>query len=140
MKPVALILDSEALSLLLRDDRAMVARIKAARQERVPVLVSAMTIIEADDHKIHPARAAYVLSRLQIVPVDADMASHATRLLRAAGLHGHKYAIDAAVTALALAQRGDATVLTSDVEDIEMLRDADDQELRSGRNLLVRKV
>jgi hypothetical protein len=42
-------------------------------------------------------------------------------LLRAAGLHGHKYAIDAMLCATALQHPGRVTILTSDVEDIGLL-------------------
>ena len=45
----------------------------------------------------------------------------AATLLRTAGLHGHKYAIDAMACATALAQSGRITILTSDVEDITLL-------------------
>lgn len=42
-----LVLDSQALSLLLHNDRQMVTRIEAARRVGVPVLVSALTVVEA---------------------------------------------------------------------------------------------
>ncbi|BDH08770.1 hypothetical protein HEK131_59970 [Streptomyces seoulensis] len=38
-----------------------------------------------------------------------------------AGLHGHKYAIDAMLCATALQHPGRVTILTSDVEDIGLL-------------------
>ncbi|MFB8176684.1 hypothetical protein ACFC8N_11570 [Streptomyces sp. NPDC055966] len=41
--------------------------------------------------------------------------------LRAAGLHGHKHAIDAMLCATALQYPGRVTILTSDVEDIGLL-------------------
>lgn len=42
-------------------------------------------------------------------------------LLRTVGLHGHKHAVDAMLCATALAQPGRVTVLTSDVDDVQML-------------------
>ena len=54
-------------------------------------------------------------------PVTQALAQTAAALLRNAGLHGHKYAIDAMLCATALANPGPVTVLTSDVEDIGML-------------------
>lgn len=42
-------------------------------------------------------------------------------LLREAGLHGHKYAIDAIVAVTALHQPGPVVMLTSDVEDMTKL-------------------
>lgn len=44
-------------------------------------------------------------------------------ILADTGLHGHKYAIDAMLSATALAAPGPATVLTSDPEDITALCD-----------------
>jgi hypothetical protein len=49
------------------------------------------------------------------------VAQSAAALLRAAGLHGHKYAIDAILCATALQHPGRVTILTSDVEDIGLL-------------------
>ncbi len=54
-------------------------------------------------------------------PVTEPIARHAAALLADAGLHGHKYAIDAMLSATALAAPGPATILTSDPEDITML-------------------
>ncbi|RAY14768.1 hypothetical protein DPM19_13595 [Actinomadura craniellae] len=56
-----------------------------------------------------------------IAPVTAEIARHAAGLLADAGLHGHKYAIDAMLSATALAAPGPVTVLTSDPDDIANL-------------------
>ncbi|MGW7361318.1 hypothetical protein ACWGI0_33050 [Streptomyces sp. NPDC054802] len=50
-----------------------------------------------------------------------QVARRASKLLAAAGLHGHKYALDAIVTATALASPSPVTVLTSAPEDLLML-------------------
>lgn len=50
-----------------------------------------------------------------------SIARHAAALLADTGLHGHKYAIDAMLSATALAAPGPATVLTSDPEDLTTL-------------------
>ncbi|MGX2994848.1 PIN domain-containing protein [Streptomyces sp. JNUCC 64] len=114
----SLVLDSEALSLLLRDDRGMAARIEASRQAGVPVLVSALTIVEAVQGRTDLARLKWVLSRLRVEPVSQEDSLTAVTLLRdAGGLHGHKYAIDALVAALALRAPAPAIVLTSDRDD-----------------------
>ncbi|MFJ7201971.1 PIN domain-containing protein [Streptomyces sp. NPDC098789] len=114
----SLVLDSEALSLLLRNDRQMVARIEASRQAGVTVLVSALTIVEAVQGKTDSARLGWVLSRLRVEPVSQEDALTAVGLLRdAGGLHGHKYGIDALVAALALRAPAPAVVLTSDRDD-----------------------
>lgn len=48
-------------------------------------------------------------------------AKAAAQLLKAAGLHGHKYAIDATVAEMALRQPGPVAMLTSDVDDMARL-------------------
>ncbi|QIQ02968.1 PIN domain-containing protein [Streptomyces liangshanensis] len=116
--PRSLVLDCQALSLLLRDDRKMAARIEASRQAGVPVLVSVLTIVEAVQGKTDLARLHWVLSRLRVEPVSQEDALTAVALLRdAGGLHGHKYAVDALVAALALRAPAPAVVLTSDRDD-----------------------
>ncbi|MDX3325886.1 PIN domain-containing protein [Streptomyces sp. ME02-6979-3A] len=114
----SLVLDSEALSLLLRNDRGMAARIEASRQAGVPVLVSALTIVEAAHGKTGLSRLKWVLSRLRVEPVSQEDSLTAVALLQDAGwLHGHKYAIDALVAALALRVPAPVIVLTSDRDD-----------------------
>ncbi|MFF3552859.1 type II toxin-antitoxin system VapC family toxin [Streptomyces tsukubensis] len=114
----SLLLDSEALSLLLRGDRKMVARMEASRQAGVTVLVSALTVVEAAYGKTDLAKLNWFLSRLRVEPVSTEDALAAVKLLRdAGGLHGHKYAIDALVAALALRSAPPVVVLTSDRDD-----------------------
>ena len=50
-----------------------------------------------------------------------DEARLAHRLLAAGKLHGHKYAIDAVLAVIARQQKGQVTVFTSDVDDLEKL-------------------
>ncbi|MEV3871726.1 DNA-binding protein [Streptomyces sp. NPDC049906] len=114
----SLVLDSEALSLLLRNDRRMAARIEASRQAGVPILVSALTIVEAVHEKADLARLKWVLSRLRVEPVSQEDSLTAVMLLQdAGGLHGHEYAIDALVAALSLRVPAPVIVLTSDRND-----------------------
>ncbi|MFE7809126.1 type II toxin-antitoxin system VapC family toxin [Streptomyces sp. NPDC057430] len=128
----SLVLDSEALSLLLRNDRKMAARIEAARQVGAPVLVSALTIVEAVQGKTDLARLKWVLSRLRVEPVSQEDSLTAVALLRdAGGLHGHKYAIDALVAALALRVPAPVIVLTSDRDDWSKL---------CGKRVIIRDV
>ncbi|MFJ1783622.1 type II toxin-antitoxin system VapC family toxin [Streptomyces anulatus] len=128
----SLVLDSEALSLLLRNDRGMAARIEASRQVGVPVLVSALTIVEAVHGKTDLARLKWVLSRLRVEPVSqADSLTAVALLQGAGGLHGHKYAIDALVAALALRVPAPVIVLTSDRDDWSKL---------CGKRVIVRDV
>ncbi len=50
-----------------------------------------------------------------------EEAKAASALLMGAALHGHTYAIDAAVAAIALKQRHPVVMLTSDVDDMTKL-------------------
>lgn len=114
----SLVLDSQALSLLLRNDRQMITRIEAARRVGVPVLVSALTVVEAVYGKTDTARLRWLLSRLQVQDVtQADSLTAVQLLIDAGGLHGHKYAIDALVAAMALRSPAPVLVLTSDRDD-----------------------
>ncbi|KUO15433.1 type II toxin-antitoxin system VapC family toxin [Streptomyces dysideae] len=114
----SLVLDSQALSLLLRNDHLMVTRIEAARRVGVPVLVSAPTVVEAVYGKTDTARLHWVLSRLQVQDVtQADSLTAVQLLSDAGGLHGHKYAVDALVAAMALRVPAPVLVLTSDRDD-----------------------
>ncbi|MEU9204398.1 PIN domain-containing protein [Streptomyces sp. NPDC048332] len=114
----SLVLDSEALSLLLRNDRGMAARIEASRQAGIPVHVSALTIVEAVHGETDLSRLKWVLSRLRVEPVSQEDSLTAVALLQdAGGLHGHTYAIDALVAALSLRLPAPVIVLTSDRDD-----------------------
>jgi hypothetical protein len=100
----------------------MTARLAVALEDDIRVVISAATIVEADHDKVHPARLAWTLSRLTVEPLTKDLARQASDLLKSAGLHGHKYAIDAMVTATAIAATDKPVqVLTSDADDIEKL-------------------
>lgn len=66
-------------------------------------------------------RLRWVLSRVKVEPVTEDAARASAELLKAAGLHGHKYAIDATVAEVALRQPGPVVMLTSDVDDMARL-------------------
>lgn len=114
----SVVLDSQALSLLLRNDRALTARIEATRRAGLPVRVSALTVVEAVHGKTDMPRLRWYLSRLRLEPVTPEDSLEAVNLLReAGGLHGHKYAIDALVAAMALRSPSPALILTSDRDD-----------------------
>ncbi|GHF14497.1 DNA-binding protein [Streptomyces griseoluteus] len=128
----SLVLDSEALCLLLRDDRRMAARVEASRQAGIPVLVSALTIVEGVRGKTDLARLRWPLSRLRVEPVSQEDSLTAVTLPRdAGGLHGHEYAIDALVAALALRVPAPVIVLTSDPDDWSKL---------CGNRVIIREV
>ncbi|MBC3843011.1 DNA-binding protein [Streptacidiphilus sp. 4-A2] len=116
-----LVLDSEGLSKLVDDHEPVVALVAEARRRGMEVVISALTIIEAAHGRIDRARLAWVLSGLRIVHIGDEEAKAASALLVSAGLHGHKYAIDAVVAEMALRQQRPVVVLTSDVDDMAKL-------------------
>ncbi|MFH8284880.1 PIN domain-containing protein [Streptomyces antibioticus] len=117
----ALVLDSESLAKAVQRDREIHEWLTAARDADLPVITSAAVLVEVIHPKINDAALKWTLSRLNVEPVTQSVAQSAAALLRAAGLHGHKHAIDAILCATALQHPGRVTILTSDVEDIELL-------------------
>jgi len=115
------LLDSEGLSRLIRDDRKVMAILEQAWRDDLVVAASALTLVEARDPRTHQARFDWAVSRIDIIPVSEEIARLASKLLAQAGLHGHSHAIDAVVAATALSGPGLAAVLTSDPDDMSTL-------------------
>ncbi|WP_435614144.1 DNA-binding protein [Streptomyces coelicoflavus] len=116
-----LVLDSEGLSKLLDDDETVVALVAEARSRGMEVAICSLTIIEAVHARTNKARLSWLLSGLRVIPVGDEEAKAASALLMGAGLHGHKYAIDAAVAEAALRQQRPVAMLTSDIDDMTKL-------------------
>ncbi|MFI6011348.1 DNA-binding protein [Streptomyces sp. NPDC051243] len=116
-----LVLDCEGLSKFVGDHEPVVALIAEARKRGMEVVISALALIEAVHRKTDSKRLAWVLSGLRIAPVGDEEAKSASTMLINAGLHGHEYAIDAAVAEMALRQRRPVVMLTSDVDDMTKL-------------------
>ncbi|WP_431042934.1 DNA-binding protein [Streptomyces sp. P1-3] len=116
-----LVLDSEGLSKLLSDDESVVALVAEARRRGMEAVICALTVIEAVHARTDRARLRWILSGLRIAPVGEEEVKAASALLMDAGLHGHKYAIDAAVAAIAVKQKRPVVMLTSDVDDMTKL-------------------
>ncbi|MGW4746288.1 DNA-binding protein [Streptomyces sp. NPDC004290] len=116
-----LVLDSEGLSKLLADDETVVALVAEVRSRGMEVVICALTIIEAVHARTNKARLSWLLSGLRVVAVGDEEAKAASALLTSAGLHGHKYAIDAAVAEATLRQQRPVVMLTSDVDDMSKL-------------------
>lgn len=116
-----LVLDSEGLARAVLRDRAVTAWLALARADDLRVATSAATLVEVVHPRINRPALEWTLSRIVVEPVTEQIARHATALLADAGLHGHKYAVDAMLGATALAAPGPVTVLTSDPEDLTAL-------------------
>jgi predicted nucleic acid-binding protein len=116
-----LVLDREGLAKAVSRDRVITAWLALARADDLRVITSAATLVEVTHPRINRAALEWTLSRLVVEPITESIARHASALLADTGRHGHKYAIDAMLSATALAAPGPVTVLTSDPEDITTL-------------------
>ncbi|MFE2219348.1 type II toxin-antitoxin system VapC family toxin [Streptomyces canus] len=116
-----LVLDGEGLAKAVLRDRTVTGWLALARADDLRVITSAATLVEAVHPRINRPALEWTLSRLVVEPVTEAIARHAAALLADTGLHGHKYAIDAMVSATALAAHAPVTVLTSDPEDLNSL-------------------
>ncbi|MFJ8077327.1 type II toxin-antitoxin system VapC family toxin [Streptomyces sp. NPDC096176] len=116
-----LVLDSEGLAKAVLRDRTVTAWLALARADDLRVITSAATLVEVVHPRINLPALEWTLSRLVVEPVTEPIARHAAVLLADAGLHGHKYAIDAMLSATALAAPGPITIMTSDPEDLTAL-------------------
>ncbi|MFJ9886180.1 hypothetical protein ACIQRW_09975 [Streptomyces sp. NPDC091287] len=121
MKDICFVLDSEALSRIALRDRTFTGILTKAHQSGIRVVTGSMTLIEAYHGKIRMPAWNWAMARVVVEPVTKDIADEAIRLLRDAGLHGHKYAIDAALAAIANRQPGRTALFTSDVDDLGKL-------------------
>ncbi|MGW8764694.1 PIN domain-containing protein [Streptomyces sp. NPDC055815] len=121
MTEICYVLDSEGLSRAVRGEPVMRARLKDAHRAGIRVMTSSMTMIEAYHSKVPYAAWKWFLSQITVEPVTEEIAESAITLLKDAGLHGHKYAIDAALAVIAGRQRGLVTVFTSDEDDMTRL-------------------
>ncbi|MFD5557946.1 DNA-binding protein [Streptomyces sp. NPDC127068] len=65
---------------------------------------------------VWPARCGCLRVGLRVIAVRDEEAKAASALLMGAGLHGHQYAIDAAVAEAALRQQRPVVMLTSDID------------------------
>jgi predicted nucleic acid-binding protein len=116
-----LVLDCEGLSKLVGDHEPTVAMVAEARGRGMEVVINALTIVEATHRRTGKTRLNWLLSGLRISPVGDKEAKAASDLLLNAGLHGHKYAIDAAVAEMAIRQPRPVVLLTSDTDDMSKL-------------------
>ncbi|MEV0226496.1 PIN domain-containing protein [Streptomyces sp. NPDC050704] len=117
----SLVLDSEGLSAWIAQDRKVSMAMDSAQRKETDLVISANTIIEVAHAGTNMARLAWLLSRIKVEPVTEQSAKAAAKLLKDAGVHGRKYAIDATVAEAALRQPGPVAILTSDTADMRKL-------------------
>ncbi|MET8008513.1 DNA-binding protein [Streptomyces sp. NPDC005271] len=116
-----LVLDSEGLAKAVLRDRTVTGWLALARADDLRVITSTATLVEVVHPRINRPALEWTLSRVVVEPVTDAVARHAAALMADTGLHGHKYAIDAMLSATVLAAPGPTTVLTSDPENITAL-------------------
>jgi hypothetical protein len=114
----ALVLDAGALVAVDRDDRAMVARLRAARDHGLELRSSAIVISQVwRDPSGRQARLAHLLRAVDVRPVDHELARQAGVLI---GRAKTSDPIDA--TVVLVAEDGDR-IVTSDPDDMGRLAD-----------------
>lgn len=113
-----LVLDSEGLAKAVQRDRTVTGWLELARLDDMRVITSAATLVEVIHPRINRPALQWILARLIVEPVSEAVARNAAALLGDSGLHGHKYAIDAMLSATALAAPGPTIILTSDPDDL----------------------
>ncbi|MDT0308651.1 hypothetical protein RM780_17030 [Streptomyces sp. DSM 44917] len=121
MTPRVFVWDCEALSRAVRGDRRMALLLKLAGEGEARLVTSPMTLVEAYDGRVPERRWDWVLSRVTVTSVGKQEAKQARLLLKHAGMHGHKHAIEAVLAVIARGQRGEVTVFSSDAGDMERL-------------------
>ncbi|MGK3107700.1 PIN domain-containing protein [Streptomyces sp. WAC05858] len=115
------VLDSQGLSAWVAQDRKVLAMFQVFHGMGADLVVSANTIVEVSHSRVNLPRLNWALSRVKVEPVTEQAAKAAAELLKSAGLHGHKYALDATVAEAALHQLPPVAVLTSDTDDMAKL-------------------
>ena len=126
-----LVLDSEGLAKAVLRAREVTQWLALALADDLRVITSAATVVEVAHPRLNRPALEWTLSRVVVEPVTEPIARRATAILAEAGLHGHRHAIDAMLSATALAAPRPVTVLTSEPEDIATL---------CGRNVTIIKV
>ncbi|MFS7872565.1 PIN domain-containing protein [Streptomyces asiaticus] len=115
------VLDSQGLSAWVAQDRKVLAMFQVFHGMGADLVISANTIVEVSHSRMNLPRLNWALSRVKVEPVTEQAAKAAAELLKSAGLHGHKYALDATVAEAALRQPSPVAVLTSDTDDMAKL-------------------
>ncbi|MFD3788538.1 PIN domain-containing protein [Streptomyces cyaneofuscatus] len=115
------VLDSEGLSAWIAQDRKLLAILKVFHDTGADLVIGASTIVDVTHSRTNMPRLNRALSRVKVEPVTEQTAKAAAELLNRAGLHGHRYAIDATIAEVALRQPKPVALLTSDSDDMTRL-------------------
>lgn len=116
----SLVLDSEGLWAVARNDEVARAVLDISRKGGASVVVPAVVMAETLHGDQRDARANRAIKKLVVVPVTGEIARKAASLKRRSNMSGAAHTIDALVVAVA-ATLGGGAVLTSDMDDINRL-------------------
>lgn len=117
----SLVLDSQGLSKYFEQDREVLNMVRSALERGADRVISAATLLEAQNPGVKRARREFVLSQLTIAPLSVAWAREAAQLLQDFGLGGHTHALDAMVAVTALHQPPPVVLVTSDPRDMTRL-------------------
>ncbi|MEU5126093.1 DNA-binding protein [Streptomyces mobaraensis] len=115
------VLGSQGVSAWIAQDRKLLAMFQVFHAMGADFVIGANTIVEVSHARVNMSRLRWMLSRVKVEPVTESAARASAELLKAAGSHGHTYAVDATVAEVALRQPGPVALLTSDVDDMARL-------------------
>ena len=112
---MALVLDAGAFIFVDRNDRRVLAMLRVAQQERLPVRTSGAVVAQVWRNGARPAHVAMVIQGVDVAPLDDGAGRAAVELLRTSRtsdvVDGH----------IAVVARQSDTILTSDPTDIAHL-------------------
>jgi hypothetical protein len=117
----SLVLDSQGLSKYFEQDHDIMNMVRSALERGADRVISAATLLEAQNPSVKRARREFVLSQLTIAPLSVTWAREAAQLLQDRGLSGHAHALDAMVAVTALHQPPPVVLVTSDPNDMTRL-------------------
>ena len=117
----ALVLDARGIVRLAAGDPAVRALVQTAHRRYDNVVTAASTLAEVLRGGGADARIHRILQRVTVASIDSDAGRKAGELLGANGLSGHRFAADAMLAVVALAQPRPALLLTSDPDDMARL-------------------
>ena len=119
----ALVLDAQGIVKLAAGDPAVRALVQTAHRRYDNVVTAASTLAEVLRGGGADARIHRILQRVTVASIDKEAGRKAGELLGATGLSGHRFAVDAMLAVVALAQPRPALLLTSDPDDMARLTD-----------------
>jgi predicted nucleic acid-binding protein len=117
----ALVLDAQGIVKLAAGDPAVRALVQTAHRRYDNVVTAASTLAEVLRGGGADARIHRILQRVTVASIDKEAGRKAGELIGATGLSGHRFAVDAMLAVVALAQPRPALLLTSDPDDMARL-------------------